>query len=283
LDTGGVLRRFIILAGVTLASNRTATAATLELPDGSVSNLTTTLLNSSEFVLGNDETNQSVFDSLFGNGNYIFTVVAPSSNQQVTVNLPASLSQPNIPQVANYGAAQSVDASQPFTLQWNAFTGATGQGFVYVTVGRAYASPSAQSSNALPATATSVQIPAGTLQAGSSYTATLGFFDIIGATNGSYTTAAARESLTQFPLNTTGGGSAPLVLTNLSFSSNSLGFDLVASSNLTLAIQDNTNLGLPSSSWQTVFTTNAGPGVIQVNIPVSPTNKIVFYRAEIEP
>ncbi len=272
------------LAGVILASNRTASSVTLELPGGSVSNLAPSLLNPGVFVFGNDETNESVFDSLFGNGSYLFTVGAPGSTQQVTVVLPSSLAQPAAPHVANYAAAQSVDASQPFTLQWDAFAGATGQGFVYVTVGQVYASPAVDSPNPLPAPATSVQIPAGTLQPGSSYKATVGFFDLISATNdNSYTTAAAREAITTFPLNTVSAASSPLFLGNVSFSSGSFGFDLVTSSNLTLTIQYSTNLGPSSGPWQTLFSTNAGPGVIPVSIPVSPANKSVFYRVAVGP
>ena len=237
--------------------------------------------NSYEFFFGATETNLTVFDNTFGSGSYVFTVFATSSNQQVTVDLPESLAQPPAPQVANFTAAQSVDASQPFTLQWDAFANPASQAFIYVTVGNAYTSAPAGDSNAIPASATSLQLPAGTLQSNTTYLATIGFFNGVITTNGSTLKTAYREAITTFPLVTTGGTSPTLVLTNLSLSKTSFSFSINAPENLTLAIQYNTNLG--SSSWQTLFATNAGPGVIQVDIPFSPTNRSIFYRAEVEP
>ena len=276
-----VSNSYEFLANVNLSSNRTALSNTITLPNSSVSNMTQDPFASYEFFFGATETNLTVFDNTFGSGSYVFTVFATSSNQQVAVDLPESLAQPPAPQVANFTAAQSVDASQPFTLQWDAFANPASQAFIYVTVGNAYTSAPAGDSNAIPASATSLQLPAGTLQSNTTYLPTIGFFNGVITTNGSTLKTAYREAITTFPLVTTGGASPTLVLTNLSLSKTSFSFSINAPENLTLAIQYNTNLG--SSSWQTLFATNAGPGVIQVDIPFSPTNRSIFYRAEIEP
>jgi len=92
-----------------------------------------------------------------------------------------------------------------------------------------------------------------------------------------------RESITQFPIITTGDTSSALLLTNQSLSNNSFNFAIDVSSNVAVSIQFNTNLGPPSSPWQTLFATTGGPGQIDVTVPMSATNKSVFYRAELLP
>ncbi|MEJ0091380.1 MAG: hypothetical protein WDM80_16750 [Limisphaerales bacterium] len=68
-------------------------------------------------------TNLTTFNAAYPTGNYIFSVTSNAANQQVTVNLPV-YTQPNAPRVSNHAAAQTISASQPFTLTWDAFTAA---------------------------------------------------------------------------------------------------------------------------------------------------------------
>src|SRR5665213_2010656 len=107
---------YFFVGDLTLASNRAAVSATLALPSGSVSNLTQNPVAAYQFFLDASNTNQTAFNTTFGSGNYIFTVTAATSNQQVTVNLPAALAQPGAPTVTNYSAAQAVNPAQAFTL-----------------------------------------------------------------------------------------------------------------------------------------------------------------------
>jgi hypothetical protein len=258
------------------------------LPNDSMTNLMPSIGLPQDLSFGYQGTNQTAFDSLFGSGNYVFNVVASTSNQSVTVNLPASLGQPAAPHVANYAAAQSVNPAAPFTLQWDAFAGGTSTDYVSVDITGVYNTATAGASNALPGTATSVTIPAGTFRSNTTYLSTIGFYPIIDATNGSsYTTAAIRSCVTQFNLitSTTGGATAPLVLTNASWSrpSHTFTFSGASATNQAMTIQYNTNLGLASSTWKTLLTTNSSAGVIQVSDTVNTTGPHVFYRAQASP
>ncbi|HTA30572.1 MAG TPA: hypothetical protein VK731_08795, partial [Candidatus Cybelea sp.] len=276
------------LADVSLASNRTALSVTVTLPDMDVSNLTQEFGAPEDFDLSNQETNQTMLNDIFGNGSYTFKVTAASSNQEVTINLPASLPQPPSPHIANWAAAQVVDATQPFTLQWDAFAGGAASDFVNVDIAGLFATDT-NNSIGLPGTAISVVIPAGILQSNTSYRSTIAFYHYIIATNdSSYTTLAIRESITTFTLMTGaggggGGGTGPLVLTNASWNGHDLTFNVTAATNQSITVQFNTNLGLASSAWQNLVSTNTGTGVVQVTDSVNTGKPAVFYRAKFGP
>ena len=157
-----------------LSSNRMATNVTVTIPVTSgVSNLVQNLLEPESFDLnGEGYTNLTTFNTTFPSGNYVFKVSATTSNQQVTVNLP-NVTQPNAPQVSNFNAAQAVDPSQPFTLTWNAFAGGSSADWILLEVigegNPIFETPFFGQTGALTGTATSVTIPANTLQSSSNY------------------------------------------------------------------------------------------------------------------
>jgi len=272
---------YLFFAGITLSSNQSALSATVELPSASVAALLQEPEDPGQFFLSDSDANQTTLDNTYGNGNYIFNLVAANSNEQVTVNLPASLAQPGAPQISNFTAAQSVNPAQPFTLTWNAFAGGTVTDYVFVTIGGVFSTPPPGSSYALAGTATSVQIPANTLQPGSNYDSFISFYHYILATNtvsAGYTTAAYRYADTEFSLITTGG--TPIILTNASWSGHTFSFNVNSAVGQSLLIQYNTNLALASSPWQTFLTSNSATGVIHVSDSVNTTNSHVFYRAQ---
>lgn len=208
-------------SGVTsLSSNRTATAVSLTLPTGGISNLTHLPPPSAEiFIMSPFDTSLSTYDQTFPAGNYSFFVQA-SSNQTVVVNLPttANMPQPGAPHVTNHLAAQSVNSSQTFVLGWDAFPGGTAGDYIDVAIGAAFGSPDPGKPGALTGTARTLTIPAGTLQPDSTYLSSIGFFRHVGTTNANYNTAAYRATYTEFSLITIGGAvSGPLVLTNAAY------------------------------------------------------------------
>jgi hypothetical protein len=78
-----------VFEGLTsLASNRTATSATLTLPTAAVSNLLQNILFPSDFYLSGFNTNLTTFAATFPAGNYIFNVYSNAADQTVTVNMP---------------------------------------------------------------------------------------------------------------------------------------------------------------------------------------------------
>jgi Bacterial Ig-like domain len=263
-----------------LSSNRTATRVTVTIPVTSgVSNLVEDLLQPEKFSKTVFNPNLTTFDATFPTGNYIFNVSATASNQQVTVNLP-NYSQPNGPVVSNYTAAQAIDASQPFMLTWNTFTNGGSADWILVEIDGAsgialFQTPLYGQPGALNGTATSVTIPAATLPANSTNSASLVFAHITTATNGETVTVAYVASATLFNVKTTASSApapAPVLAiipsgTNVlvEWPTNAAGYTLQFSTNLT------------SSIWSTAL-----PAPVVVN-----TNKVVtngvsgtqkFYR-----
>src|SRR5579862_5433751 len=93
---------YSFIATTTLSSNRTANTVTVTLPSGGTSNLLQDFLLHEDYLLVASDTNNAKFESTFPEGNYVFKVTASTSNQQVTVTLPASMAQPNAPHISNY-------------------------------------------------------------------------------------------------------------------------------------------------------------------------------------
>ena len=258
-----------------LASNRTATNVQLTLPTASISNLTRSFFQPENFTLFGFNTNLATFNTTFPSGNYLFNVRAVASNQTVTVNFPASLAQPGAPHVSNFNAAQTVDASQPFTLAWDAFPGGTSSDFISVAIGEAFSTTNA----GLPGTATSITIPAGRLQAGSNYDGTIGFYRFIGTSNGnSYATLVYRATTTQFTLVTRGGSVAgPLVLTNWVHTPSNFAFDVLCSTGQVVTVEYRTNLA--AGLWRTLLTTTSAANRFRAVAPQAATNRALYFRA----
>lgn len=259
----------------TLASNRTANSVALTLPTTAVSNLTQNFLQPESFYLFVTSTDLPSFNAAFPSGNYAFNVMATASNQQVTVNLPAGFVQPNAPHTTSFAAAQAMNAAQPFQLGWDAFQGGTAADYVFVSIGDAFKTPDAGTPGALNGTATSIQIPAGTLQANSNYDATIGFYRATSISNAGYSTTAYLATSTDFTVITSGGAvTGPLILTNSAWSGDAFSFDVTSSAGQTFTVEYSATM--LTNQWQTLLTTNSATG--RVRITHSATNQYLFYR-----
>jgi hypothetical protein len=238
-----------------------------------------------QFLLSGANADQTTLDSTFGDGSYLFTVTAASSNEQVTVDLPASLPQPAAPLISNYTAAQSVNAAQAFTLNWESFVGGTATDSVYVTIGNAFSTPQPFDLNALGGTSTSVVIPANTLKPGTSYDSFISFYQFLLSSNlnAGYLGVAYRYSSTEFNLTTAAAVTTPLVLTNASWSGHTINFKVTSAIGQSLIIQYNTSPPPFTNTWQNLLITTNTTGVVQVTDSVNTTNRFVFYRAQAGP
>jgi len=268
------------VANTVLSSNRFATNVTLTLPTASVFNLSPVPLSPWLFdlvVLTNDLTK---FNAAFPTGNYTLTVRSVSSNQAVTVNWPATLLQPPAPHISNFPATQAVDSSQPFTLTWDAFSGGTASDFVSIQMNTTTILVSLPT-NVMPGTATSVVIPAHTLQENQLYTVDLNFGHIIFTTNSTpYITEAFRSTTTQFSLQTIIAGTGSLHLTGLTNNSSTISFNVLVSAVPIVVVEYKTNL--TAATWQTLLTTN-NPGS-QFSVSASHgSNKAMYFRARSGP
>lgn len=263
-------------ASVTLASNRTATSIQVTLPTSAVSNLTQNPSAPEDFSMIAMRSNVSSLDASFPSGNYSFLVQAPTSNQTVIVNFPAAMQQPPAPRIANFTAAQAVDAAQPFVLTWDAFAGGSAADGIYVQIGDAFHTIALGLPGALTGTSTAVTIPAGTLQAGTTYDGWITFERFTTTVpNATYATGVQRATGTRFTLVT----AAPtLVLTNAALSPANYSFDVLCSTGQTVTVQYRTNLAV--GTWQTLFTTNSPVNRFRAVAPQATTNRTLFFRAK---
>jgi len=275
-------------AATSLASNVVATAATVTLPTGGAPVvLTQNFLHHEDYNFFDFKTNAAAFEAAYPQGNYVFNVTATPANLQVTVTLPQAMAQPNAPHVSNFAAAQAVNASQAFTLDWDAFQGGTASDVITVSVSdnqgkTVFATPNPGTNGALAGTATSVVIPSGKLAANTSNTLEVVFYHFVAVSNATYATIAFRATGTQLNLSTIGtAGSVPTV-SNPVWSSGGFGFDVSTSPNQGLKVLYSTDCSLPTSMWQVLMTTNSPGSSVHIAIP-SQVGAAGFFRLENSP
>jgi hypothetical protein len=185
--------------------------ATLTLPNGTQEVLDP-IPFSSFFFLTESFPTAAQRETAFPAGAYTLRFDQAGQPQRVIqMTMPATL--PPVPRLQNFEAAQAINPASDFTLTWNAFTGANAATdylslFIFSDSETIFAAPDPCVPRELPVTATSIVIPAGTLQAGRTYTANLSF------TRGFYmSTNAIPEmagygslmSTTEFSIRTAGG------------------------------------------------------------------------------
>jgi hypothetical protein len=267
-------------ASTTLASNRTANTITVTLPSGAVSNLANFSKPEAYSAFGFDN-NNSRFETTFAEGNYVFKVTAATSNQQVTVTLPLTMTQPNAPHILNFTNAQSVDVTKSFTFTWDPFQGGTTSDFISLSVsdshGTVFQTPNIGTNGALTGTATSATIPANTLAANSTNTVDVIFYRFVPSTNATYATFAYRATDTELGLNTIGSAPAVPVVANPTWSGSNFSCDVTATPNQTLNVLYSTDCSQPLAQWQKLLTTNSPVSSFRLTI-TPPAGGVGFFR-----
>lgn len=215
-------------------------------------------------------TSSNAFETAFPQGTYTFNVSATASNQTVPVLLPPGMTQPNPPHITNFLAAQA------FTLGWDAFVGGTSADYIAVFIGNnAWKTPDPGTAGALNGTATTVTIPANSLQANSNYSATIGFYHMLIVSNATYVTEAYRATATLFTLNT--AGSVRPGVTNVVCSGGSRSFDVLTAAGQFLTVVSTTNCALPLAQWPTLLTTNSPGARVHIIDPRPATSRVIVY------
>jgi hypothetical protein len=274
---------YCFLACMSIPCPRNANSVSLQLPPGGIEDMNPTTI--AGHLTWTDCTQASVsdFETAYPSGDYTFTIWATASNQSVAVNLPSSLVQPPAPHLANYAAAQSVYACQPFTLTWDPFTGGTAADCISVQIyGGVFSTPAPGGTGLLNGTATSVVIPAGTFQTNSSYSGCVSFYHFLLQTNGdSYVSLAYRSSTTEFGLVTSGAGS--LMVTNAGWATvgKVFAFDVPCSPGQSLVAEYCKNL--LAGQWHTLLSTNSVTDCVRFCDPGATTNSQLFYRVRTGP
>lgn len=150
----------------------------LRLPDLSTKALTS--INGDSPSIESEFTTQALLDSIYPPGNYTLTLnTAHNGTQTAALSLSAS-SFPNPPMVLGFAALQAVNPDAPLTVSWNPFTGGTVNDFVEFSIrsdsdNDPFSTGGPGDSDSLNGTATSVTIPAHTLQPGRTYSVRLLF------------------------------------------------------------------------------------------------------------
>jgi murein DD-endopeptidase MepM/ murein hydrolase activator NlpD len=127
-------------------------------------------------------------DAAFSAGIYTQRIYAVTDGtRSVALGLPGD-AYPTNPIIVNWSAAQSVDMTRPFTLQWASFTGGTSNDYILLEAEDINASTVINSGppgqpGSLNGTNTSYFIPAGVLQPGSNYHAWIMFAKMTAVTN----------------------------------------------------------------------------------------------------
>lgn len=119
---------------------------------------------------------------------------------------------PNVPRVLNHAAAQAVDPTQPFTLEWEPFAGGSIHDWTHLRISDASGSvfetaPRPDAMAGLNGKSTAVTIPANTLLAAQTYRATLRFAKAVALDFVSYPGAIGMAGYfreTEFTVKTTG-------------------------------------------------------------------------------
>lgn len=194
------------------------TAAQFGRPDGQIRLLNNT---ASRFFFFERFNTQAALEAAYPAGNYTPQLtLAAGGTSSLAVNLGAA---PTVPHCANYDAAQAINAAADFTLTWDAFAGATTTDYLDVVILDAHSAEvfrrpdeCATPPKPLSPTATSVVIPASTLQAGQTYSVELGFFktsDFKSNASPPYTASGGYFHQTRFNIKTTGGATTGPVIT----------------------------------------------------------------------
>jgi hypothetical protein len=256
---------------------RNATNVTLRAPGGSPANMPLTPIPG-HLNLTDCRSTSAALDAAYPTGDYLFTIQAVSSNQQVTVSFPSTLTQPPVPRVSNYAAAQAVNPGQPFTLIWDAWPTPPTNTCVYVELaygGIVFNTPALTAPGALPGTATSVVIPEMTLDPNRQYSGLLTFYHYLWLTNGTaYGALTYRATTTQFTLSTS--AYCP-VITNAGWAgAGTFRFDVTCPVSQPLVAECRTNLGL--GEWERLCTTNSTTERVRFTDPAAGARGRSFYR-----
>lgn len=264
---------FVACAAVA-CSNLPLTGISLDVPGGAVRNLSSTR-PPDYYSYADIADSQAALESRYPNGNYLFTLQSAVGDLSHTVHFLTALTMPNAPRLTNFAAAQAVNPSQPFVLGWDAFSGVGADTCIQVEIyGEIFQTPSLGLPDALPGSARSVTIPAGTLQPDSAYQGAITFYNFLLSTN-DYINLVYRSAVTEFSL-VTGSGAPELAVQHgggsimISWPITATGCQLVEATSLA-----------PGTLWQTVpaSTYQTNDQTVFVTMPVT-TSGSRFYRLE---
>lgn len=200
---------------------------------------------------------------------------------------PLASNPPPVPRLSNLEAAQNLAPNAPFNLSWTPWIGSTTNDRISLQVvdasGRSVFSAATDCAGnvTLPTGATSVEIPAGTLRAGTNYTGYLTFGGNLLSTQDpsiQLTERGFHHRTTLFPIRTTGGSGSgdPGTFGNPRVSGTNLIFSLTGTPGATYLVQSSVNF----TQWTDETSVTLPPtGQADVTLPLPADGNPRFYRA----
>src|SRR5262245_49983906 len=128
---------------------------------------------------------RTALDKVFAAGSYTFLIESLNDGMRTPTISFRTNAYPSVPHLANWEAAQDIDAAADFTLTWDAFAGGTSNDYIHVLLEdemgqKVFESPGFIEAEALNGTNMFLTIPAGTFIAQRSYHARLLFVNRTG-------------------------------------------------------------------------------------------------------
>lgn len=260
------------------------TAAVLKTPTGSSSTLSN-LFGPTFMIFGEFQT-QTALDDAWPGGTYTAEITR-TTGPKVTVPVSFPAAYPPTPHIVNYPEAQAVDPAQPFVLKWNGIPGATTNDFISLSIhdGQfSWHAPEPCIPRPLPPSATSIEIPAGTLARDTTYTCELMFVrgGVANLAVKDFPAFASLSKQVNFPLKTSSGTVAPPTFTKyMMLADGQFELTLKGDAGRTYLIERTSALG---TTWTTAATKQAGAdGLVVYKDPRVGDPPRMFYRAKVQP
>ncbi len=260
------------------------TAASLTVPGQAAKTLTGF---AGAFFISNDYATEAALDTAYPAGGYALKFTRSGESER-TVNMTFPANTIPIPKVANHTEAQAVNQAQPFTLRWNGFAGGTAPNdfqslSIYEADKLVFQAPDRCVPRDLAVNATSIVIPAGTLQAGRTYSGHLSYSrQVYFSTNAvpEMSGFGSFSRITEFTLVTTGGVVAPAAARFVEYRllpNGSRELVLTGTANRAYTVQRAGGLGSPAWESAGVVTMDATGRATLMDSQVAALP--VFYRA----
>jgi hypothetical protein len=189
-------------------------SASITPPSGPVVHLSAEGNGSSHFGFQEGFNSRPAMTAVFANHTYTLSLNDTGGAHAYTLNFTTNSFPTSVPQIFHYAPLQQVDPSQTLSLTWHPFAGGTSNDFIQLSISdsngnNVFSSPQVTSAGALDGTATGVNVPASTLQGGTTYTARLIFAKIVQEDTTDYPGVpgiVAFSNSTTMPIVTIGGG-----------------------------------------------------------------------------
>jgi len=272
-------------ASISEATNLDAASATLYAPGHPEE--TMNKAGTARFAFSFVTNSFSNLAAVYPSGSY---GLALTNESTIFISVPPISGVPNAPVLTSYDADQAIDPTKDFTLAWLPFTNGTAADYIIVNLTPLEGfGPSLQSENFgcpghLDGTATSVLIPANSLETNTTYSLEILFVTVLVAdTNTSdfdYLLAGTETETTTTVVTTAGSSSGgPFALTNVVASAGgTVQFSFQTTPGVTYTIQFNQNLS-DSAGWSSLLITNAASTAITFTNTLPHGVTSGFYRA----